>query len=48
MINLLRLISRLLLPRRLHGNGCRFSWHTNADCAVNLICWGYYVRRFLL
>ena len=29
----------LLRPRRLHGNGCRFSWRMNVACAASRNCW---------
>jgi hypothetical protein len=49
MINLIRSSSvAVLLPRLLHGNGCRFFWRTNADCAVGLICWKCCGQRSLL
>src|SRR5260370_22779163 len=38
----------VLLPRLLHGNGCRFFWRTNADCAVGPIRWECFGQRSLL
>jgi len=49
MMSLLRLIGgRTASAPVLHGNGCRFFWRTNADCAAGLICWKCCGQKSLL
>ena len=48
MMNLLRLISRPTASAPVARERLQILLARDADCAVNLICLGYYVRRFLL